>query len=220
MCPDARRPALRPTGRARSLGDRRSVTKARAETTTTETSAQPALGARGSVASGREARNSVAVAESRALRESWRSAAPWTRHQAGQPAPELRLPDVRTAAARIHWHTALVSLTLLDLTAQRWRSINSTVGVSQLICRGDIPVPIASTVIEHLKRSEDDGGHILLPSQALFRRGDAVQIVEGPFASCLGIYQETTDNDRVAILLEFLGRKARMVVDADLIAAA
>ena len=43
---------------------------------------------------------------------------------------------------------------------------------------------------------------------------------DGVFTGCLGICDGMTDMERVAVLLELLGRKVRVVMDADLVAVA
>jgi transcriptional antiterminator RfaH len=53
-----------------------------------------------------------------------------------------------------------------------------------------------------------------------FSPGDQVRIVEGAFADSLALVEGTSEHDRVELLLDFLGRKVRMLVGADLIAAA
>lgn len=108
----------------------------------------------------------------------------------------------------------------IDLNVQRWRSIFSTVGVSRLVCHGELPTPIASSVIEALKAREDGGGFIQLDQRPKFRRGDKIRVTDGAFAECLGLYESMKDSDRVAILLDLLGRKVRVMVDVELVAAA
>lgn len=106
----------------------------------------------------------------------------------------------------------------IDMSAQRWRSIFSTVGVSRLVCNGETPTPIADEVINALKRREDEIGLVRLrPS---FHAGDTVRVLDGVFADHLGLYEGMKDSDRVAILLDLLGRKVRVTVDVDAVAAA
>jgi transcriptional antiterminator RfaH len=45
-------------------------------------------------------------------------------------------------------------------------------------------------------------------------------VLEGAFIDSLALVEDMNDRDRVAILLDFLGRKVRVMVGADLIAAA
>jgi transcriptional antiterminator RfaH len=107
----------------------------------------------------------------------------------------------------------------IDMTLQRWRSIYSTIGVSQLICNGDVPAAISDEVVTTLKGREDAAGFIRLEPRPL-RAGDKIRILEGVFADCLGLYEGMTDRDRVTILLDLLGRKVRVLVCAEAVAAA
>lgn len=108
----------------------------------------------------------------------------------------------------------------IDLETQRWRSIFSTFGVSQLVCSGDTPTPIAEQVIENLKSREDESGFVRLNKPILFQAGDRIRILEGAFADCLGLYDGMKDSERVAVLLDLLGRKVRVTVDAEAVTAA
>ncbi|MCZ8109111.1 MAG: hypothetical protein O9972_66145 [Burkholderiales bacterium] len=109
----------------------------------------------------------------------------------------------------------------IDVTQQRWRSINSTVGVSRIVGRGLMPTPVMPGVVEAIRQREGEDGLIrLAPAAAKFRPGDAVRVVDGAFEACQGLFQALTDNERVAILLDLLGRKVRVVLDAGAIEAA
>ena len=108
----------------------------------------------------------------------------------------------------------------IDLNVQRWRSICSTVGVSRLVCNGDDPTPVPIGVVEALKDREDPSGFIKLNCRPQFRVGDKIRVLDGAFSSCLGLFEGMAERERVAILLDLLGRKVRVVLDADLVTAA
>jgi transcriptional antiterminator RfaH len=108
----------------------------------------------------------------------------------------------------------------IDLNVQRWRSIYSTIGVSRLVCNGDDPTPVPDGVVESLKQREDGSGFIKLDCRPRFRAGDKIRVLEGAFSSCLGLFEGMAERERIAILLDLLGRKVRVVLDADLVAAA
>jgi len=108
----------------------------------------------------------------------------------------------------------------VDLAAQRWRSIYSTVGVTRLVCHGDEPTPVPHGVVEALQSREDAEGFIKLERRVLFRAGDKIRVLDGAFSSCLGLFDGMAERERIAILLDLLGRKVRVVLDADLVAAA
>jgi transcriptional antiterminator RfaH len=108
----------------------------------------------------------------------------------------------------------------IDIGAQRWQAIHSTIGVSRLICRGEHPAAIPDSLVEELKRREDESGLIRLERRPQFSPGDKVRVIEGAFADCLGLYEGTKDRDRVAILLDLLGRKVRVLVGSAFVDAA
>jgi transcriptional antiterminator RfaH len=109
---------------------------------------------------------------------------------------------------------------LIDMNAQRWRSIRSTIGVSQLVCHGDEPASISDRIIAQLRQGEDERGFIRLDSRPRFNFGDHIRVLEGAFTDCLGVFQAVSDHERVEILLELLGRKVRVSLEAHAIAAA
>src|SRR5437016_2704982 len=88
----------------------------------------------------------------------------------------------------------------IDMTAQRWRSIYSTVGVSRLVSNGDWPAPVPDEVITSLRQRESTSGYVQLDRRPNFRAGDRVRILEGAFYDCLGVYEGMSDRDRVGIL--------------------
>lgn len=124
---------------------------------------------------------------------------------------------VETVAAPLFPRYLFVTV---DISVQRWRAIFSTVGVSQLVCSGGVPTAISDQVVAALKAREDSNGFVLLDRRPNFRAGDKIRVVDGVFADCLGLYDGMTDHDRVAILLDLLGRKVRVTVDVESVAAA
>jgi len=108
----------------------------------------------------------------------------------------------------------------IDLNAQRWRSIFSTVGVSRLVCNGEDPSPVPVGIVEALKSREDANGFIKLDCRPRFHVGDKIRVLDGAFSSYLGLFDGMAERERIAILLDLLGRKVRVILDADLVAAA
>lgn len=108
----------------------------------------------------------------------------------------------------------------VNAAAQRWRSIQSTIGVSRLVCHGDLPAAVPACVIQQLRVREDGQGLIRLDQRPKFAPGDKVRVQDGVFDSCLGLFEGLTDGERAAILLDLLGRKVRVFIDADMVAAA
>jgi len=108
----------------------------------------------------------------------------------------------------------------IDLTAQRWYSIDSTIGIAKLIRYGEVPVAVPDAIVEGLRCRENADGFVQLERQPRFSPGDKIRISHGAFSDCLGLYETISGNDRSAILLDLLGRKVRVVLENALIDAA
>jgi transcriptional antiterminator RfaH len=107
----------------------------------------------------------------------------------------------------------------IDLVTQQWRTIRSTFGVSQLVCHGDRPAALADDIIAGLRGREDENGLVGVDRSA-FKPGEKVRVVGGAFTDHFGIFEAIGDSERVAILLDLLGRKVRVVMNLNVIEAA
>jgi len=108
----------------------------------------------------------------------------------------------------------------VDVATQRWRSIQSTFGVARLVSNGDDPAVVPEGVVSALRSREDKDGFINLDRRANFAPGDKVRVLAGAFMDSAGLFNAVADRDRVSILLDLLGRKVRVLLDADMVAAA
>jgi len=98
----------------------------------------------------------------------------------------------------------------MDPDTARWRALNSTVGVSELICHGGQPAPVPDAIIEDIRRHEDENGFVVLGDRAGLKKGDKVRITDGAMADHIGIFDAPSDQHRVYLLLELLGREVRV----------
>jgi transcriptional antiterminator RfaH len=108
----------------------------------------------------------------------------------------------------------------MDIGNQRWRAVRSTIGVSSLVGCDNGPAPIRDAVMAVLRAREDAFGFISNETASPFRHGDQVRICDGAFAAIAGLFECVTESGRVAVLLDILGRKARVVLDRTAISAA
>ena len=108
----------------------------------------------------------------------------------------------------------------INVATQRWRSIQSTFGVTRLVCNGEDPAAMPEGVVAALKAREDDKGFVKLDLRPAFAPGDKVRVLAGAFMDNAGLFNGLADHDRVSILLDILGRKVRVLLHADLVAAA
>jgi len=100
----------------------------------------------------------------------------------------------------------------LDIEKDRWRPLLSTIGLSQLICRGDKPAPISDSVIEAIHGRENVSGLVELCAPDTLKLGSKVQIISGHFAEMDGLFDGNSVNNRIHVLLELMGRTIRVEI--------
>lgn len=91
----------------------------------------------------------------------------------------------------------------LDLTRDRWRSVNGTFGVVRIVMQGERPAPAPRGVVEALKDACGEDG--MLCWQAALTPGQSVRILTGPFTDFIGELDQLTDAGRVRVLLNIMG---------------
>ena len=92
---------------------------------------------------------------------------------------------------------------VLDLKRDRWRTINSTRGVTSLVMHIGLPAPVRRGVVETLLDSSTSDGEIRFCSE--MAPGSRVRLVTGPFAGQLGILRDLGRSGRVRVLIEMMG---------------
>ncbi len=94
-----------------------------------------------------------------------------------------------------------------------WRKINGTFGVSKLVSFDGQPKPVPLDLISELMRRCDVAGK-LLPQQQLVP-GDEVELLTGPFANFVAKVETIDSNQRIWVLMECMGQRARINVTAE-----
>lgn len=101
----------------------------------------------------------------------------------------------------------------LSSRTDNWAPIRSTLGVVSLVRFGRSAARVPDDLIVLLQSRENAEGVQVLPPEE-YKPGSRVRITQGGFAGYEGIFQAVSGRDRVTVLLDVLGRKARTVVDA------
>ena len=101
----------------------------------------------------------------------------------------------------------------VDSRSAPWRTINSTIGVSRLVSFDGTPKPLPLQLISSLM-SRCDASGTLLPPKTL-NVGDAVDVLSGPFANFVATVEKVDAQQRIWLLIEFMGQGARINVSAD-----
>jgi transcriptional antiterminator RfaH len=107
----------------------------------------------------------------------------------------------------------------LDLTVQRWRPIDSTVGVLRIVKIGDFPAPAPVGLVEGIRDLVGATG-LYEPPAPKFGIGDSVKVMQGPFASHLAVVERLDGPGRVRVLLTLMQQAIPIAMStADLTAA-
>lgn len=106
----------------------------------------------------------------------------------------------------------------MDPQQQRWRSVNGTFGVCYLLTDGNLPQVVPPTFIDMLRAREQEGLIVVEPSG--FRKGQRLQVTEGPFAEMEGVFECIDDRARVVLLLDLMGRAVRTRLEGQAVTAA
>ena len=94
-----------------------------------------------------------------------------------------------------------------------WRKINGTIGVSKLVSFDGQPKPVPLDLVSGLMQRCDTAGK-LLPAKQL-AAGDQVELVTGPFANFIATVETIDIEQRIWVLMEYMGQRTRMHVKAD-----
>ncbi|MGB3830658.1 MAG: transcription termination/antitermination NusG family protein [Mesorhizobium sp.] len=103
-------------------------------------------------------------------------------------------------------------------SAGRWRSVNGTFGAKRIIASDDGPLAVERGFVEALKTKVGADGIIDFSSG--FKRGDCVELVDGPFARQIGSLVDLDDRGRVTVLMKFLATHVPVRTTVDKLAPA
>ena len=106
-------------------------------------------------------------------------------------------------------------------TDGQWRYLLGTFGISGLVMQGGAPAILPDATIAAIRAREGNDGLIRLPDTPMNRvkAGDAVRVTDGAFSGFRGIYQNSGAQDRVKILLEYLGAQRTVLIGEEYLEA-
>ena len=96
-------------------------------------------------------------------------------------------------------------------SADRWRSVNGTVGVKHILTGNERPLTVEPGFVEALRSRADSKGVIDLRTAP--SPGDAVELLDGPFANQIGRLIGLDGRGRALVLMEFLAARIRTTTD-------
>ena len=106
----------------------------------------------------------------------------------------------------------------IDVVEQNIAPVRYTRGVNKIVRFGDVLLSVPDEVIDRLKHLEAKQANGVTKVTTLFRPGDAVNIVAGPFEGLDAIYQMAKSEERVIVLLNLLGRQSAVTINVNNVA--
>jgi transcriptional antiterminator RfaH len=104
--------------------------------------------------------------------------------------------------------------------AEVWQSVLNVIGFVTLVkAENDVPAKISDRVIDALKARENPFGLIELNAGG-WRHGQRLRITEGPFRGEVALHLEVDAQQNEIALLNLLGRRVRVQLDARSVEAA
>ncbi len=129
----------------------------------------------------------------------------------------------RMHARRIDWVPAPLFprylFVAIDPLATQWSSIRSTVGVSNLVRFGNRPATVPTDIITEIKARQDEKGMVKAYTGHTFKAGERVRIIDGPLNDLEGLFHCATDEERVTVLLNLMGREVKVRVPLETVYA-
>ncbi len=93
--------------------------------------------------------------------------------------------------------------------------IRSTTGVIRIVQFGGQLATVPDALIDSLKTREDPASGLYLLDEPIFKKGDEIIVQRGAFAGVKGIFETTSGEERVIILLNLMGKPQHIKICRD-----
>lgn len=103
----------------------------------------------------------------------------------------------------------------LDPETEQWRSIDSTLGIRNLVRFGDRPGTIPREFVTGLQETEKDGAVAIPRAREYYDVGEKVRLREGPFEGLIATVLAVAESERITVLMDMLCRSVRVRVSLD-----
>jgi transcriptional antiterminator RfaH len=100
----------------------------------------------------------------------------------------------------------------VDPDAQAVAPIRSTLGVTTLVTFGNRLMPVPEAVIDTLRHNADARTGLHAAPTSVLRKGQSIAVKAGPFEGLQGVFDTSSGEERVAILLDILGKSTRVIM--------
>ncbi|MFN8219875.1 MAG: transcription termination/antitermination protein NusG [Fimbriimonadales bacterium] len=95
-------------------------------------------------------------------------------------------------------------LVQMNLTDDMFKLVKSTSGVTGFVQSGNKPVPLEQYEVDRIMRNLESSKEA---PKVAWQKGDAIRVIEGPFADFAGKIEEVnTDREKLKVLINIFGR--------------
>ena len=98
----------------------------------------------------------------------------------------------------------------VDVARGLWRKVNATHGITRLVSFGKTPAAVPRDLVSQLMARCDTAGKLLPPGPP--KPGDRVTFARGPFANFVAEVEKVAPDQRVWVLMEFMGGQTRVAI--------
>ena len=99
-------------------------------------------------------------------------------------------------------------------------TVNYTRGVHRIVKFGATLANVPEWIVTRLKQATDTVSGLVRLDPMSLKKGDKVEVFDGPLAGIRGIIQSLDGEQRALLLMQILGREQRVHVNADCLRAA
>lgn len=101
----------------------------------------------------------------------------------------------------------------VDISGGLWRTVNSTSGVTRLVCFGQEPAVVPQGLVSQMILRCNAAGKLLPPPRP--RPGDRVTLATGPLANFVAQIETIDPDQRAWVLIEIMGGPTRIEVGTE-----
>ena len=146
----------------------------------------------------------------------------WARSNLWERGCEVYLPRYlkrRSHARRIDWVPRPLFSRYLFVRADPerggTRGIDYAPGVVRLLRMGQRPSTVPDQIIAEIQGRENTDGFVTLHEEGALLRGQPVRIVTSALCDQAGLFDRMSDNQRVVVFVNLLGRLVRVHLNAE-----
>lgn len=153
----------------------------------------------------------------------------WARSNLWERGVDVYLPIYRKRrrhARRVDWVSRPLFPRYLflkaDLSRTGSRALSATRGLINLVSAGTgtKPTAVTASIINGLKSRENSEGIICIEREKTFALGEKLLISEGPFQDWPAIFQCSSDEERIIVLMNIMGRQTRVRISRERVSPA